>query len=176
MRDDALDAGRVAIQCRDLGVEERPLLSGPFVACVGPGQRLEGRPALAPEDPLLDDTLLVAEGHCFRDQVVGLCRARAAGRPRGDDGEPERASLPLRFESGNLETLRQLAERGHGMTLLPYLATLGLTEAERTRLVPFVAPTPARILTLVHHRACLERRIISALCDEQLAALPAALR
>jgi LysR family hydrogen peroxide-inducible transcriptional activator len=170
LKDDTLDAGLVATTCRDLGLGERALFAEPFVAYVGPGHRLEGRESLTPADLLLDDTLLLADGHCFRDQVVRLCGERA--RPAGEDGESA-PGQPLRFESGNLETLRQLAERGVGMTPHPWLATLELTHAQRRRLVPFAVPAPTRTVALVHHRAYLKRGLIEALAEELLASLPA---
>lgn len=172
LRDDTLHAGLVATDCGDQGVEAQPLFREPFVAYVGPGHRLEGRASLAPGDLLLDDTLLLADGHCFRDQVIGLCGERATAAPARDGDAAPNSCRPLRFESGNLETLRQLAERGVGLTLLPYLATLDLSAAARARLVPFVAPAPARPVALVHRRAYLKARLVAALRDELVASLP----
>lgn len=93
-------------------------------------------------------------GHCLRTQSVAVCGDRGRGTHR----------LRTRFESGNLETLKRLVERGEGMTLLPALAAAEPASEPQRRLVrPFARPGPVRQVRLVQRRAGLKRRHVDVL-------------
>jgi len=167
LRDETIDAGLVASPLGEPGLVERSLFVEPFVAYVSPGHRLASRAAVTPDDLSLDDLWLLSEGHCFRTQSIAVCAERA------------RAASPLRarFESGNLETLKRLVERGDGMTLLPALAADDLPSEEQRALVrPFAGAPPVREVRLVRRRTDLKRRLVDALVDAVLEALPPELR
>ena len=75
------------------------------------------------------------------------------------------ASNKKRFqlESGSFETLIKLSNEGLGMTLLPYLHTLDLSEKENKNLRMFEEPSPAREVSLIYHKSELKMQIIEAL-------------
>ena len=54
--------------------------------------------------------LLLAEGHCLRDQALSLC------------GPARKAALGADVQATSLETLRHLVSAGQGATLAPLLA------------------------------------------------------
>lgn len=151
---DDLDAGLFATDETSADLHVRALFTEPFVAYVGPDHRLAARTRIAPADLSLDDLWLLSEGHCFRDQVLNVCGERA------DAAGPHRT---IRFESGNLDTLVQMVRHSGGMTLLPYLATRYLTDAERTRYVkPFTAPAPHRTIRLAYRRTHHKQHLLDA--------------
>lgn len=182
LRQETLDVALVATPPEEPGFTEEILFAEPFVAYISPGHRLSSRAALTPDELSLDDLWLLSEGHCFRAQAIGVCTERTRPLTEGSRaGDPEDAPASCtrraRFESGNLETLRRLVERGEGMTLLPALAVSELaTDAQRALVRPFVAPAPVREVRLVRRRADLKRRLVGALADAILRALPAELR
>ena len=104
------------------------------------------------ERPLYYDILLLEDGHCFRDGVINLCKATG-------QGEEERFQL----QSGSFETLLNLSDEQMGMTLLPYLHTLGLDEKRKGNLRYFEDPTPAREVSLIYHKKELKHQITEAL-------------
>lgn len=53
--------------------------------------------------------LMLADGHCLRDQAMGFCFAAGIGEDQ-------------RFKGTSLETLRNMVAAGSGMTLVPRLA------------------------------------------------------
>lgn len=163
----SLDAGLLAIPLHHRGTVEVPLFKEPFLAYVAEGHPLQKKTAIADKDLMPDDLWLLNEGHCFREQVLDLCKLRRpAGRPRR-----------INFESGNLETIKRLVERRAGYTLLPWLATLDLTPKERERaLRPFVAPTPVRQVGLVHRQSLVKKATLAAVVDEILKSLPTELK
>lgn len=147
-----LDAGIAATPLGKDFLVERPLYYEPFVAYTPAGHRLASPGKLAPEDLDLCDILLLEDGHCFRDGVINLCKATG-------QGEPERFQL----QSGSFETLLNLADEHMGMTLLPYLHTLGLDEKRKANLRFFKDPPPAREVSLIYHKKELKHQITEAL-------------
>lgn len=161
LRDDSLDAGLVATAVDAGDIAQLPLFREPFVGYVSTSHRLAGKSVLLVSDLSLGDLWLLAEGHCLRTQVVTLCqqrgRKRATSTPRKGGG----CTGVARFESGNLETLKRLVERGSGMTLLPALAVADLaTDAQRKLVVPFGDPVPSREVALVRRRTHYRERLV----------------
>lgn len=178
LRQETLDVGLVATTLDEPGLNEQVLFAEPFLAYVSPAHRLAARAEITPDDLSLDDVWLLSEGHCFRTQSIALCGERARDRARepGAD-DPRSCARRARFESGNLETLKRLVERGEGMTLLPALAAADLgSEAQRALIRPFAPPVPRREVRLVRRRLGLKRRLVEALTDAVRRSLPAELR
>ena len=180
IRRDTLDAGIVASEISEPGIVERMLFREPFLGYLSTGHRLAARRSITPADLSLDDLWLLSDGHCFRDQAVQLCAKRGRGVGTVDSagaGGETACILGVRFESGNLETLKRLVERGTGMTLLPALAALDLqTATERRRLRPFRPAGPARDVRLIRRRNQLKQPLVDAVVTELLESLPATLR
>lgn len=154
-----LDAGIAATPLGREFIVERPLYYEPFVAYTPSGHRLAASGKLNPEALDLGDILLLEDGHCFRDGVINLCKAT---------GQDEQARFQL--ESGSFETLLNLADEHMGMTLLPYLHTLGLDEKRKAHLRFFEDPPPAREVSLIYHKKELKHQITEAL-QEVIAAV-----
>lgn len=174
-----LDAALVATPTSADDVVERTLFREPFLGYVGPSHRLAGRETLSPADLSLDDLWLLAEGHCFRAQAVRLCGRRGRREPRpgaSPAGEAVACTAAVRFESGNLETLKRLVERDVGMTLLPALAAADLPPAQRALLRPFRAPAPSREVRVVLRRGAERVHLVEAVTAAIVATLPADLR
>lgn len=151
-----LEAGLIATPAGMPGLHETPLFSEGFVAYVSEEHPLFSMDRVRADTLRLEDLWLLTQGHCMRDHVLSLCARRETGT---DDG------APLRFESGNLETLRRLVDHGGGLTLLPQLAVAGLGEAERRRIRWFEEPAPIRQVRLVRGGALLKRRAIGVLVE-----------
>ena len=75
--------------------------------------KLSSKKKLSPEDLDIDDILLLEDGHCFKDNILNICKNRNTN-----------LDLPYQIESGSFETMIKLSEEGLGMTLLPYLKHL----------------------------------------------------
>lgn len=172
LRQETLDVGLVATPLEEPGLLEQPLFSEPLVAYLAPGHRLAALTEISPEDLSLDDLWLLAEGHCFRALTIAVCSEGTGRSPRPRPTLARRA----RFESGNLETLKRLVERGDGMTLLPALAADDLaSEAQRALVRPFAQPVPTREIRLVRRRGDLKKGLVEALAAAVTGAVPPAL-
>ncbi len=163
LRTDTLDIGLVATPTADPSMLGRILFHEPFVGYVGARHRLAGRSLLDASDLSTDDLWLLADGHCLRTQALSLCRQRGHRGQSGSRVERTGLTRLARFDSGNLETLKRLVERGTGMTLLPALAAAALpTAAQRRLVVPFREPAPSRTVRLVRRRRHLRGHLIRA--------------
>ena len=151
LKNEELDAGLLATPLEDPLIKELPLYNEPFVGFIPEGHRLYGKEKLHDEDLAVDDILLLEEGHCFRDNILNICRS--------DNIFPDEFYL----ETGSFETLVKLSKEGLGMTLLPYLHTLDLREEDQQYLKNFEKPEPAREISLVHYTGCYKKGLVNAL-------------
>jgi len=154
LRDGHLDAAIAATPLLEHNIKERVLYYEPFVAFVPEGHTLSGKKKISSEDLALDDLLLLEDGHCFKDSVIHLCKS-----------QQESLDSNFQLQSGSFETLIKLSNEGLGMTLLPYLHTLDLSEKQTKKLRYFTDPPPAREVSLIYNKSELKMQIIDALYD-----------
>lgn len=147
----SIDAAIAATPLQNEMIKERVLYYEPFV-CYDPSNAGKVNSKMKVDDIDIDKLLLLEDGHCFKDSILNLCRSSR-------DSEQERFTL----ESGSFETLIKLSDEGLGMTLLPYLNTLDLSESKLKNLRHFEEPSPAREVSLIYHKSELKMQIIEAL-------------
>lgn len=154
INDGHLDAAIAATPLDNENIKERVLYYEPFVAYVPNTHRLYTKQQLEVADLEMDDMLLLEDGHCFREGVINLCKTF---KDHFDDN--------FQLESGSIETLIKLSNEGLGMTLLPYLHTLDMTDNQNANLRHFMEPSPAREVSIIYHKSELKMQIITALHD-----------
>ncbi len=132
-----LDVALVSLPVDADAVVRQPLLRDRLLLA-GPRDRLG--PSGAPADPELlgrEPLLLMAEGHCLRDQALAFCRRLSPGV------EPA-------FSGASLATVMQMVAQGYGVTLVPEMAAA--TEARAASgltLQRFAEPQPERSVGLI---------------------------
>jgi LysR family hydrogen peroxide-inducible transcriptional activator len=106
----ALDGAVIATDPEDDKLTEIALYDEPFFLVSA--RRPEGRrrASIRVEEIDAATLLLLAEGHCLRDQTLALCAAA------------QKAALRADVRATSLETLRHLVSAGQGATLAPLLA------------------------------------------------------
>src|SRR3546814_1417547 len=93
---------------------------------------LAQRDSLSLKDLADERLLLLADGHCLREQALDVCQM---------SGASEKAE----FQATSLETLRQMVADDVGVTLLPTLAVKPpVARSEIIHLVRFRDPPPSR--------------------------------
>lgn len=152
LQDGHLDAAIAATPLEVPGIKEQPLYYEPFVGYIPPSHRLQSKTKLEVSDLDLDDILLLEDGHCFKDNILNICKST---RSPGDDH--------FQLETGSFETMIKLADEGLGMTLLPYLHTLDMKQPEKDNVRMFKEPSPAREVSLIYNKSELKMQIIEAL-------------
>ena len=107
LRAHELDALLLATEVDGTDLASRELFDEPFLAALPPDHPLAARTPVREAD-LAPDILVLADGHCLRDQALSAC-----GRS-GLLGGPLRAA--------SLSTLMNMVAAGYGTTLVPGLA------------------------------------------------------
>lgn len=147
-----LDAAIAATPLEQEAIKERVLYYEPFVGYIPESHRLSQKKLIEATDLDIDDILLLEDGHCFRDGVINLCRASKMSTHDS-----------FQLESGSFETLIKLSHEGLGMTLLPYLHTLDISEKQQKNLRYFKEPPPAREVSILYPKSELKLHIIDAM-------------
>ncbi|HEV7347079.1 hydrogen peroxide-inducible genes activator [Telluribacter sp.] len=159
-----IDAGIVATATGEKSLRELPLYRERFYVYVSQGTALHGMNYILPEAIDPRELWLLEEGHCFRTQIQKLCELSRDSQ-----------SLNFHYRSGSIETLIRLVERNGGITILPEMAVLELSEERKQNVRSFEAPVPAREVGFLVNREQVKSRLIEALQSTILDQLPASL-
>lgn len=155
-----LDIGIIVTPTDYEYLEELPLFYEEFVAYVSTSNPLYKKLEVDAKDINLDDVWVLNEGHCFRNQVLNICKPRKS------------KSEKFRFECGSLEALKKIVDHHHGLTLLPELATLDMTDAELDKVRTFSKPVPVREVSLVVHKSFVKQGLTKALYTTIKSSIP----
>ncbi|MBW2383777.1 MAG: LysR family transcriptional regulator [Deltaproteobacteria bacterium] len=167
LKDGEVDAGLMATPLHDDELVERAVFYEPFHLFVSSDHALANKGSVTQRDLDLDEIWLLDKGNCFREQVLQICAER--------EGTSEMHGQ-IRFESGNLETLKNMVLSSGGYTVLPHLAVGQLSGAQRKLVRHFEPPIPTREVSLVCRRSVLGARVVDAIEEEILRVLPRELR
>jgi LysR family hydrogen peroxide-inducible transcriptional activator len=148
LRAHELDAALLATEPDGADLACRELFTEPFVAALPPGHPLAAEAVVAEAD-LARDILVLADGHCLREQALAAC-----GRGGALGGTLRAASLA---------TLLNMVAAGYGTTLIPGLAA-GAAEDAGIVLRPLAAQAGRRI-RLVWRAAYPRRAALDAVAD-----------
>jgi len=152
LNEGSIDAAIAATPLENETIKERVLYYEPFVGYVAEEHRLYEKKKLLVNDLDIDDILLLDDGHCFKENILNLC---------GSTNNQNKGNFSLR--SGSFDTLIKLSKEGLGMTLLPFLQTLDLSEKDKKHLRDFEKPVPAREISLLYHKSQLKMQLIESL-------------
>lgn len=129
-----LDLAIVALPISIDSLTVIPLFTEPFYFAVNHKNPLAKKKSLALSDIVDEKILLLADGHCLRDQALAVCHNIQTAH-QGD------------FQATSLETLRHMVAQNLGSTLMPKLAAQ--TSNANVCYIPFKNPAPYRQLGLV---------------------------
>ena len=148
LRAHELDAALLATAPDRPEFASRALFDEPFLAALPPEHPLAGRATVA-EAELAPDILVLADGHCLREQALDAC------------GQEGALGGPLRAAS--LSTLMNMVAAGYGTTLIPGLAA-GAAQDAGLVLRPLAARS-ARTVRLVWRARFPGRAAVEAVGD-----------
>jgi LysR family hydrogen peroxide-inducible transcriptional activator len=131
-----LDAAVLAKLDWDHPVRELALYSESMNLAVSDQDPLAGSSKPVEKSVLHDRAVLMLEdGHCLRDQALGVCFAAGAIEDQ-------------RFQATSMDTLLHMVATGAGITLTPDLACRQSTAG--VRFLPFADPKPMREIVMLH--------------------------
>jgi LysR family hydrogen peroxide-inducible transcriptional activator len=155
-----IDVGIVALPLPDSGLVMQPVYDEEFMVAVPRGHpwtKRSRRTGVASEDLKKETMLLLGAGHCFRDQVLGVCPElmRFSSNAEG---------IQKTFEGSSLETIRHMVASGLGITVLPKTSVPGKTPGNSLiEYLPFRHPVPDRRVVLIWRKSFTRLPAIEAL-------------
>jgi len=162
LKKDLLDAAILVTPLNETDIVEEPLFYEDVLIYAHPSHPLHQVEALTIDSLTSEGLWLLDEGHCFRSQVLNLCQMQA----------DIRVDVPLRFESGSLDTLRKMVDSEGGYTLLPGLATAELNFELHKQVKEFESPVPLREVSLVYSRSFYKRLLLDCLVKSVTCNIP----
>jgi LysR family hydrogen peroxide-inducible transcriptional activator len=162
---DLLDVGILVTPLKEDKIIEKPVFYEEMLVYAHPAHPIHALKEITPRDIATPDIWLLSDGHCFRNQVVNLCSYMS-----GAGG-----SLPFQFEAGSLETILKLVDREGGLTLIPELAKMEMSDDRRKNILSFTNLSPLREVSLVYSRLFAKHKLINLLWREVRESVPAVL-
>jgi LysR family hydrogen peroxide-inducible transcriptional activator len=153
LKEGLLDAVIVSLPLEEPSLTEAEALTDRFMLAVPAASPLAGKNRIAAEEIASDELLLLADGHCLRDQALAVCHTIDPRRLRS-------------YGATSLTTILELVAAGQGVTLLPELAADAAVRADRRlRLIPFEEPQPGRTLGIAWRKGSPRQNDYLALRD-----------
>lgn len=166
LKQGVIDAGIVVTPLQEQGVQEYVLFYEELMAYVSKNNSVYQKSYIMPQDIDPQKLWMLEEGHCIRSQISNLCKLQKMSKQ----------SAQFEYEAGSIETLKRMVELNDGITIIPELATLGLSTQQKHLVRNFKKPTPMREVSLVVYRDFLKKQLISALKSEILNAIPSKIK
>ncbi len=132
-----LDAIFVALPFEAPGVVVKPLYHEQFMVLLPKSHPLAQQKSISREALSKENTLLLGEGHCLRDDIIQTCPQCYIPN-----------ALQQTIEGASLETLRHMVASGMGITILPGTATQVSHYSDTLCVRPFDSAHPKRTVAL----------------------------
>lgn len=161
---DEIDAGILVTPLYDQNIIEEPLFYEEIKVYAKKNHPLIQKKFLQSKDVLRDDIWMLAQGNCFRNQVVNICSLH------------NELEENITYESSSLETLKKMVDIEGGFTLIPELAVLELPTRKLENIAEFKSPKPIREVSLVYARSANKKKILDSIKHEILASIPEELK
>ncbi|MDR3606048.1 MAG: LysR substrate-binding domain-containing protein [Oligoflexia bacterium] len=155
LKEDRLDGAILVTPLHENGLKEHPLYYEPFLLYLAAGHPLLKKETIAEADLDGAEMWLLQDGHCFKNQVVKFCSISP---------DQDAVLKSVHFQSGSLETLKNVVRKSRGYTMIPTLFARSLPDSEsKAHVRRFKAPVPTREVSLVYRRDRWKTEIISAI-------------
>ncbi len=155
-----LDIGILATPLNESLLREVPVFYEPFLIYGHPDHAILNAEEISAETITGEDLWILNQGHCFRNQILNLCEK---ARQLNSDHQIE-------FESGSIETLKNMVQNFSGYTLIPELSYKPSLDKAFVR--RFVNPEPAREISLVTHQNFTKELLLAHLRKSIIEKIP----
>ena len=150
LRNGKLDAIIIALPFGDTGIETQALYDEPFEVVVGADHRWANRRSIKPQELAAEKVLLLDSEHCFSNQVTEAC--------------PDLERKGREIQQGtSLETIRNMAASGLGITVLPASANSARYRSRLLNVIAFTNPAPSRRIALAWRKGFARPQAIAKL-------------
>lgn len=161
LKNDTLDLGILVTPLEERSIREVVLFYEPFLVYTSQQNELSHKDIIQPDDITKEGLWLLNQGHCFRNQVLNICNQEV-------DFSPHEG---FSFESGSIETLKNMVRNNLGYTLVPELSVN--EPVDKTYIRAFTDPKPVREVSLVVHNSFTKELLLTNLRKAIIENVPA---
>lgn len=160
LKNDLLDIGILATPLEENSLREIPLYNEPFLIYSAEQHPLFLKQHVLPADLPQKGLWLLNQGHCLRNQVLTVCSQKKNAQNNN-----------LSYESGSIETLKNLVKNHMGYTLVPELSVIDTLGTDK-RIKRFDKPEPSREISMVIHQSFNKEAILEMIKSAILQNIP----
>lgn len=160
LRHGDIDAGILAVVDGIEDFNSKGLYYEQFFAYVAKSDKLYHYEHIKNQDLNGEFLWLLGEGHCLSNQLEKFCHLKSVAKN-------ERA-----YRLGSIETFMRMVENGKGVTFIPELATLQLTDSQKDLVRPFAIPAPTRHIVMLTSKSFIRKTLLDLIIEEIKKAVP----
>lgn len=158
-----IDVAVLALPINESGFVIQPLYDEPFMVALPKSHRWANEKTIKSDDLRSENMLLLGTGHCFRDQVLGVC-------PELSRFSQSSEGIQRTFEGSSLETIRHMVASGVGITVLPSSSVPNPVPKESLlTYIPLADDDTRRTVALVWRKSFGRREALESLRDAIMA-------
>ena len=151
-----LDGGLMAGPLNHPGLVEYPIYYEKFYAYIAPSDTEWDSKTIDLDSIDIKNVWLLESEHCLRGQIERLCRMKNS--VSSDDSS-------VRYEAGSIDTLINIVDLNSGMTVVPEMSAMTLSEERQGNLREFKDITAVREVSLVVSKDYVRRKMLNAVLD-----------
>ena len=163
----SLDGALMAGPLNNSGISEYPLYYEKFYAYVSPNDKLYDEREIDMDAIDINRVWLLENIHCLRGQVERLCHMKRSALSE---------NFRVKYEAGSLDTLINIVDYNDGVTILPEMAAMGLSEEKQENLRVFKNMTAVREVSLFVSKDYVRRKMLNAVIDIVKTSVPKAMQ
>lgn len=160
LQNGTLDIGILATPLDESNLREIPMFYEPFLVYAHEEHNILWHDKIKASEINEKGLWLMDQGHCFRSQVLNICNRV----------DLLQTSDKISFESGSIETLKNMIQNYSGYTLIPELAVN--MKMDKNYIRHFNDPQPAREISIVVHKSFTKELLLTRLRKSVIETVP----
>jgi LysR family hydrogen peroxide-inducible transcriptional activator len=153
-----LDGGILAGPLNHSGLVEYPVYYEKFYAYVSPLDSTYNEKEIDLNKVDISMVWLLENEHCLRGQIERLCKLKK-------NSESNNPTHTVRYESGSIDTLINVVDYNPGITIIPEMHAMGLSEEKQENLRAFKDLTAVREVSLVVSKEYVRKTLINIILE-----------
>ncbi len=155
LQNGTLDGGLLAGPLNNSLLVEHPLYYEKFYAYVSGEEKYKDR-EIDLEQVNINDLWLLESEHCLRGQIERLCELKS---------QSLKNNFSVHYEAGSIDTLINIVDTNDGMTIIPELSAMNLSEERQENLRFFKNMTAVREVCLAVNKDFVRYTMLNIISD-----------
>jgi LysR family hydrogen peroxide-inducible transcriptional activator len=151
-----LDGGLLAGPLNHPQIVEHPIYYEKFYAYVSPNDKAHNYKEIDLEKVDINDIWLLENIHCLRGQIERLCKMKK---------QSSNQFSYMRYEAGSINTLINIVDYNSGMTIVPEMIAMNLSEDKQENLREFKDLTAVREVSLVVNKDYVRKTMLRIIIE-----------